>query len=210
MMAVVNGERLRRILTRMLDENEFLSAFGIRALSRYHSDNPYIINVLGHEYRVGYVPGDSDSGMFGGNSNWRGPIWMPVNALIIRALLSYYLYYGDSFRIECPTGSGRLMNLFEVAKEIAARLTRIFLPNEQGRRPVHGETQEYRKRPPLARLVLFYEYFNGETGAGVGASHQTGWTGLVATLIQFFGRLDGAEVLEGGKGSLFVPGQRVH
>jgi hypothetical protein len=206
MMAVVNGERLRRILTRMLDENEFLSAFGIRALSRYHSDNPYIINVLGHEYRVGYVPGDSDSGMFGGNSNWRGPIWMPVNALIIRALLSYYLYYGDSFRIECPTGSGRLMNLFEVAKEIAARLTRIFLPDEQGRRPVHGEAQEYRSDPHWRDLVLFYEYFNGETGAGVGASHQTGWTGLVATLIQLFGRLDGAKTLEGGKASLFAAG----
>jgi hypothetical protein len=206
MMAVVNGERLRRILTRMLDENEFLSAFGVRALSRYHSDNPYIINVMGHEYRVGYVPGDSDSGMFGGNSNWRGPIWMPVNALIIRALLSYYLYYGDSFRIECPTGSGRLMNLFEVAKEIAARLTRIFLPDEQGRRPVHAEAQEYRSDPHWRELVLFYEYFNGETGAGVGASHQTGWTGLVASLIQLFGRLDGTDVLEAGKASLFGPG----
>jgi len=206
MMALVDNERLRRILTRMLDENEFLSAYGIRALSRYHSDHPYIINVLGHEYRVGYVPGDSDSGMFGGNSNWRGPIWMPVNALIIRALLSFYLYYGDSFRIECPTGSGKLMNLFEVAKEIVTRLTRIFLPNEQGRRPVHGETKEYASDPHWRDLVLFYEYFNGETGAGVGASHQTGWTGLVGSLIQLFGRLDAVQALEGGKSSLFVAG----
>jgi hypothetical protein len=198
-MAVVNGERLRRILTRMLDENEFLSAYGIRALSRYHSEHPYIINVSGQEYRVGYVPGDSDSGMFGGNSNWRGPIWMPVNVLLIRALLNYYLYYGDSFRIECPTGSGCLMNLFEVAKEIASRLTSIFLRDEHGRRPVHGTAQVYQSDAHWRDLVLFYEYFHGETGAGIGASHQTGWTGLVASLIQLFGLIDGAQLLEGGK-----------
>jgi hypothetical protein len=203
MMAVVNGERLRRILTRMLDEGEFLSAYGIRALSRFHSDHPYVMNVSGTEYRVGYVPGDSDSGMFGGNSNWRGPIWMPVNCLLIRALLNYYLYYGDSFRIECPTGSGHLMNLFEVAKEIATRLTRIFLRDEHGRRPVHGATQEYRTNPHWRELVLFYEYFHGDTGAGIGASHQTGWTGLVASLIQLFGRLEEREFLRGGKNSGF-------
>lgn len=137
-LALVNQERLRRILTRMLDENEFLSPFGIRALSRYHLEHPYIFHVHGEEYRVQYLPAESDSGMFGGNSNWRGPIWMPVNALIIRALLSYYLYYGDNFKIECPTGSGKMMNLFEVSKEIAARLTRIFLQDERGRRPVYG------------------------------------------------------------------------
>ncbi|MGO8968851.1 MAG: MGH1-like glycoside hydrolase domain-containing protein [Myxococcaceae bacterium] len=206
MMAVVNGERLRRILTRMLDENEFLSAYGVRALSRYHSEHPYVVHVAGQEYRVAYVPGDSDSGMFGGNSNWRGPIWMPVNVLLIRALLNYYLYYGDSFQIECPTGSGRLMNLFEVAKEIGTRLTRIFLRDDQGRRPVHGNAEEYRSDPHWRDLVLFYEYFHGETGAGIGASHQTGWTGLVASIIRIFGRLDAAQYLEGGKTAAFGTG----
>jgi len=205
-MAPVNTERLRRILTRMLDEGEFLSAYGIRALSRYHAEHPYVLNVSGQEYRVGYVPGDSDSGMFGGNSNWRGPIWMPVNVLILRALLNYYLYYGDSFRIECPTGSGRLMNLFEVAKEIATRLTRIFLRDEHGRRPVHGDAQVYRSDPYWRDLVLFYEYFHGDTGAGIGASHQTGWTGLVASLIQIFGRLNAAQYLEGGRNVGFERG----
>ncbi len=203
MMAVVNTERLRRILTRMLDEDEFLSAYGIRALSRYHAEHPYVLSVSGQEYRVGYVPGDSDSGMFGGNSNWRGPIWMPVNVLLIRALLNYYLYYGDNFRIECPTGSGRLMNLFEVAQEIARRLTSIFLRDAQGRRPVHGGTEQYRTDPYWRDLVLFYEYFHGDTGAGIGANHQTGWTGLVATLIQIFGRLDGVPFLDIGKDAPF-------
>ncbi len=203
MMAVVNQERLRRILSRMLDESEFLSAYGIRALSRYHAEHPYVLNVSGQEYRVAYVPGDSDSGMFGGNSNWRGPIWMPVNFLLIRALLNYYLYYGDGFKIECPTGSGRLMNLFEVAKEIATRLTRIFLRDGEGRRPVHGNTQTYRNDPHWRDLVLYYEYFHGDTGAGIGASHQTGWTGLVATLIQVFGRLEGAQYLEVGRTAAF-------
>ena len=202
-MAVVDTQRLRRILTRMLDEGEFLSPYGIRALSRYHAEHPYVLHVSGQEYRVGYVPGDSDSGMFGGNSNWRGPIWMPVNALLIRALLNYYLYYGDSFRIECPTGSGRLMNLFEVAKEIAARLTRIFLRDETGRRPVHGSAKEYQTNPHWRDLVLFYEYFHGDTGAGIGANHQTGWTGLVATLIQIFGRIEPGEYLEAGKSAAF-------
>ncbi len=204
MMAVVNQERLRRILTRMLDEGEFLSSYGIRALSRYHAAHPYVLNVSGQQYRVGYVPGDSDSGMFGGNSNWRGPIWMPVNVLLIRALLNYYLYYGDSFKIECPTGSRQLMNLFQVAAEIATRLTRIFLRDERGRRPTHGDTQIYQSDRYWRDLVLFYEYFHGDTGAGIGASHQTGWTGLVATLIQFFGRLDGAQYLEGGKNLAFT------
>ena len=203
MMAVVNQERLRRILSRMLDEGEFLSAYGIRALSRCHAEHPYVLNVSGQEYRVAYVPGDSDSGMFGGNSNWRGPIWMPVNVLLIRALLNYYLYYGDGFKIECPTGSGRLMNLFEVAKEIATRLTRIFLRDGEGRRPVHGNAQTYRNDPHWRDLVLYYEYFHGDTGAGIGASHQTGWTGLVATLIQIFGRLEGAQYLNVGKTAAF-------
>jgi len=207
MMAVVNTTRLRRILTRMLDENEFLSPYGIRALSKFHAEHPYVLNVLGQEYRVDYVPGDSDSGMFGGNSNWRGPIWMPVNALLIRALLNFYGYYGDTFRIECPTGSGRLMNLFQVAKEIAARLSRIFLLNEEGRRPVHGTAAQYQNDPEWRELVLFYEYFHGETGAGLGASHQTGWTGLVASLMHLFGHLNERQFLEGGTRSVLASAQ---
>ena len=189
-MGLVNEGRLRRILTRMLDENEFLSPFGIRSLSRYHAEHPYIFSVAGQEYGVGYLPAKSDSGMFGGNSNWRGPVWMPVNALIIRALLHYYAYYGDNFKIECPTGSGRLMTLFEVAREIADRLTRIFLRDANGRRPVFGGTVKFQSDPNWRDDLLFYEYFHGDNGAGIGASHQTGWTGLVATLINTFGRLN--------------------
>ena len=146
-IALVNPERLRRILSRMLDENEFLSPYGIRALSRYHADHPYSFWVEGQEYRVNYLPAESDTGMFGGNSNWRGPIWMPVNALLIRALMSYYLYYGDNFKIECPTGSGNSMNLFDVAREIASRLTRIFLRDEAGWRPIFGGSEKFRRDP---------------------------------------------------------------
>jgi Glycosyl hydrolase family 63 C-terminal domain len=142
---LVNEGRLRRILTRMLDENEFLSPYGIRAPSRYHVDHPYVFNAGGQEFRVSYLSAESDTGMFGGNSNWRGPIWMPVNALIIRSLLHYNAYYGDNFKIECPTGSGQLMNLFEVAREIANRLTRIFLRDETGRRPVYGGTEKFQR-----------------------------------------------------------------
>ena len=150
-MALVNPERLRRILTKMLDENEFLSPYGIRSLSKFHEQHPYVFHAGGQEYRVDYLPAESNTGMFGGNSNWRGPIWMPVNAMIIRALLNFYLYYGDNFKIECPTGSGTMMNLFEVSKEIADRLTRIFLRDEQGQRPVYGGTGEIPERPSLAR-----------------------------------------------------------
>jgi hypothetical protein len=202
--ALVNPERLRRILTRMLDENEFLSPYGIRALSRYHADHPYIFNIGGQEYRVNYLPAESDTGMFGGNSNWRGPVWMPVNALLIRSLLSFYLYYGDSFKIECPTGSGNRMNLFEVAKEISNRLTRIFLRDESGRRPVYGGTEKFQTDPHWKDYILFYEYFHGDNGAGLGASHQTGWTGLVAKLIELFGRIDGAQLLDAGKAGAFA------
>ena len=202
--ALVNPERLRRILSRMLDEKEFFSAYGIRALSRYHAEHPYVFNVNGHEYRVNYLPAESDTGMFGGNSNWRGPIWMPVNALLIRALLSYYGYYGDSFKIECPTGSGKQMNLFEVAREISNRLTRIFLVDKSGRRPVYGGTEKFQTDPYWKDYVLFYEYFHGDNGAGLGASHQTGWTGTVAKLIEFFGRIDGQQLLEAGKAAAFV------
>ncbi len=203
-MALVNPERLRRILTKMLDENEFLSPYGIRSLSKFHQQHPYIFRVNGQEHRVDYLPAESNTGMFGGNSNWRGPVWMPVNALIIRALLNFYLYYGDNFKIECPTGSGKLMNLFEVSKEISKRLTRIFLRDEQGRRPVYGGTEKFQKDPFWRDNVLFYEYFHGDNGAGLGASHQTGWTGLVAKLIELYGLLDAKRLLDVGRGAAFT------
>ena len=204
MAALVNPERLRRILTRVLDENEFLSPYGIRALSRYHADHPYVFNVGGQDYRVNYLPAESDTGMFGGNSNWRGPIWMPMNTLLLRALLSFYLYYGDNFKIECPTGSGKMMNLFEVSREIANRLTRIFLRDKSGRRPVYGGTEKFQTDPQWKDYILFYEYFHGDNGAGLGASHQTGWTGIIAKLIDLFGRLDASQLLEGGKSGAFA------
>jgi hypothetical protein len=196
LVALVNEHRLRRILNRMLDENEFLSPYGIRSLSRDHADHPYTFSAGGQEYGVGYLPAESDTGMFGGNSNWRGPIWMPVNALIIRGLLHYFAYYGDNFKIECPTGSGRRMNLFEVAREIAARLSRIFLRDENGRRAVFGGAERFQQDPNWKDHLLFYEYFHGDNGAGIGASHQTGWTGLIATLIQIFGMLDADTIHE--------------
>jgi len=204
--ALVNPERLRRILARMLDENEFLSPYGIRSISKFHERNPYLFHTGGQEYRVDYLPAESNTGMFGGNSNWRGPIWMPVNALIIRALLNFYLYYGDNFKIECPTGSGKMMNLFEVSREIADRLIRIFLRNDKGMRPVYGGTEKFQNDPYWRDLILFYEYFHADNGAGLGASHQTGWTGLVAKLIQLNGFLDQKKALQQGKGAAFVPG----
>jgi hypothetical protein len=202
--ALVNPDRLRRILTCMLDEKEFFSPHGIRAISRFHDEHPYIVNVEGQEYRVNYLPAESDTGMFGGNSNWRGPIWMPVNAVLIRALLQYYLYYGDNFKIECPTGSGKLMNLFEVAHEIANRLERIFLRDKSGRRPVYGGTEKFQTDAHWKDCILFHEYFHGDNGAGLGASHQTGWTGVVAKLIELFGRLDPQQFLDAGKVGAFV------
>ncbi|HRI60860.1 MAG TPA: glucosidase, partial [Saprospiraceae bacterium] len=203
-LALVNQERLRRILTKMLDENEFLGPHGIRALSKFHEQHPFIFHVNGQEFRVDYLPAESNSGMFGGNSNWRGPVWMPVNVVIIRALLNYYLYYGDNFKIECPTGSGNMMNLFEVAKEIADRLTGTFLRNEQGKRPVYGGSEKFQSDPHWRDLILFYEYFHGDNGAGLGASHQTGWTGVVAKIIELFGMLDAPRSLNAGKQSAFV------
>jgi hypothetical protein len=203
-LALVNQEKLRRILTRMLDEKEFLSPYGIRSVSRFHEANPYVLTVGGQEYRVKYLPAESDSGLFGGNSNWRGPVWMPLNVLLIRALMSYYLYYGDNFQIECPTGSGNLMNLFEVAREISRRLTRIFLRDENGRRPVFGGASKFQNDPHWKDYLLFYEYFHGDNGAGLGASHQTGWTGIVAKLIEIFGRLDGEHYLAAGKRGAFA------
>jgi len=205
-LALVNPERLRRILAKMLDEGEFLSPYGLRSLSKFHEKHPYVFNVHGQEYRVDYLPGESDTGMFGGNSNWRGPIWFPVNAVIIRALLNFYLYYGDTFKIECPTGSGKMMNLFEVSKEITDRLTRIFLRDKRGRRPVYSGTEKFQSDPHWRDHLLFYEYFHGDSGAGLGASHQTGWTGVVAKLIQLFGMLDQKKALEGGKMAAFHKG----
>jgi hypothetical protein len=203
-VALLNPERLRRILTTMLDENEFLSPYGIRSLSKFHEQHPYVFNVGGREYRVDYLPAESNTGMFGGNSNWRGPIWMPVNAIIIRGLLNFYLFYGDNFKIECPTGSGRLMNLFEVSKEIADRLARIFTRDENGRRPVYGGTEKFQSDPEWRDHILFYEYFHGDNGAGLGASHQTGWTGLVAKLIQIYGLLDAKQLLKEGQRGMFT------
>jgi Glycosyl hydrolase family 63 C-terminal domain len=203
-IALVNPERLRRILSRMLDENEFLSSYGIRALSRYHAEHPYVFSVEGQNYGVNYLPAESDTGMFGGNSNWRGPIWMPVNVLLIRALMQFYLYYGDSFKIECPTGSGKMMNLFEVAQEIGNRLIRIFARDESGRRPVYGGTEKFQTDPAWKDYMQFYEYFHGDNGAGLGASHQTGWTGLVASLIKFFGHVDEEQYLVVGKMGAFA------
>ena len=202
-LALANEDRLRRILSRMLDENKFLSPYGIRSLSRYHVDDPYVFSVQGQEYRVHYLPAESNTGMFGGNSNWRGPIWMPVNILLIRALMQYYLYYGDNFKIECPTGSGNSMNLFEVAREIANRLTRIFLRDKSGRRPVFGGAEKFQSDPYWRDHLLFYEYFHGDVGAGIGASHQTGWTGLVAPLIEIFGQLDAHTFPERGRAAAF-------
>ena len=184
MLAIVDERKLRRILARMLDENEFLSPHGIRALSRAHLAQPYVFQYGGQEFRVAYVPGDSDSGMFGGNSNWRGPVWMPVNYLLYGTLLRLYAYYGDEFKVECPTGSGTMMTLLQVAKELGERLARLFLRDAAGARPAHGAAAKYRDDPHWRELVLFYEYFHGDTGLGLGASHQTGWTGCIARILQ--------------------------
>jgi hypothetical protein len=203
-LALLTPERLRRILSRLVDENEFLSPYGIRSLSKFHEKNPYVLQAGGQEYRVGYLPAESNTGMFGGNSNWRGPVWMPVNILIIRALQQFYLYYGDNFKIECPTGSGKMMNLFEVSKEITDRLTGIFTRDKHGRRPVYGGTEKFQSDPHWRDHILFYEYFHGDNGAGLGASHQTGWTGLVAKMIQLYGLLDPNRALEVGKQAAFA------
>jgi mannosylglycerate hydrolase MGH1-like protein len=197
--AILNKHKLRRVLTKMLDEREFLSPYGIRALSHYHAEHPYVFHVGDQEYRVSYLPAESDTGMFGGNSNWRGPIWMPVNGLIIRALLQYHTYYGDAFTIECPTGSGRQMNLYQVAEEIARRLASIFLRNREGRRPVHGGAKKFQEDPHWRDLILFYEYFHGDNGAGLGASHQTGWTGIVARSMHLFATSTAQQYLELGR-----------
>ena len=183
-LSIVDREQLRRVLRVMLDENEFLSAYGIRSLSRRHLDQPYVLRVDGVEHGVKYEPAESNTGLFGGNSNWRGPVWFPVNFLIIESLQKFHHFFGDDYKVECPTGSGQMLTLWEVAAEISRRLTRVFLRDEAGRRPVYGDIEKFQTDPHWRDYVLFYEYFHGDSGAGVGASHQTGWTGLVAKLIQ--------------------------
>lgn len=180
----VAEDKLRRILAKLLDENEFFGPYGIRALSRFHLENPYIFHANGEEYRVDYEPAESSTGLFGGNSNWRGPVWIPVNYLLVESLQRYHFYLGDDFKVECPTGSGQMMNLWEVAAEISKRLNKIFLRDASGRRPVYGNIEKFQTDHHWRDLILFHEYFHGDNGAGIGASHQTGWTGLVAKLIQ--------------------------
>jgi hypothetical protein len=196
LLAILNRRKLERVLGYLLDENEFLGPHGIRSLSRHHLDHPFVFQTGGVDYTVQYLPAESNTGMFGGNSNWRGPVWMPVNLLIVRALINLYSFYGDEFKVECPTGSGRQMSLFQVAEEIVRRLTGTFLRGEEARRPVYGGTKKFQNDPHWRDLILFYEYFHGDNGAGLGASHQTGWTGLIAPLLDMFGRLDAKSLLE--------------
>jgi Mannosylglycerate hydrolase MGH1-like glycoside hydrolase domain len=197
--SVLNESKLRRILGTMLDEKEFLSPYGIRSISRYHEQHPYVFHADGREYGVSYLPAESDSGMFGGNSNWRGPIWMPINGLIVRALLQYYAYFGDAFTVECPTGSGRQMTLYQIAEELSRRLAGIFLRDGDGKRAVYGGTQKFQEDPHWRDLILFYEYFHGDNGAGLGASHQTGWTGIVARMMHLFATSSSEQILALGK-----------
>ncbi len=208
LLSVLDEQKLRRVLARMLDEERFLSPYGIRSLSKWHEQHPYVFEVHGERFEVRYLPAESDSGMFGGNSNWRGPVWFPVNMLVIRALLQFYLYYGDGFTVECPTGSGRMMNLFEVAQEISRRLVSIFTRDDHGRRPVFGGSRVFQEDPFWRDHLLFYEYFHGDNGAGIGASHQTGWTGIVARLIQLLGSLRAEDVLMGPERPASAPYKR--
>jgi hypothetical protein len=196
LLSILNKKKLEQVLRYMLDEKEFLGPHGIRSLSRYHLDHPFMFWVGHQEFKVQYLPAESNTGMFGGNSNWRGPVWMPVNALIVRALLNLYRFYGDEFKVECPTGSGQYMTLFAVAEELTRRLTGTFLRDANGQRPVYGGSAKFQEDPHWRDLILFYEYFHGDNGAGLGASHQTGWTGLVAPLLDIFGRTDAKAMLE--------------
>ncbi len=197
--SVCSKEKLERILKYMLDENEFLSPYGLRSLSKYHRDHPFVFRFGGDEFKVEYLPAESNTGMFGGNSNWRGPVWMPVNALIIRGLLNMYPFYGDDFKVECPTGSGKYLTLFEVAQEIGRRTASIFLRDENGKRPVYGGTKKFQDDPHWRDYILFYEYFHGDNGAGLGASHQTGWTGLIARSLDLFARVTSDDALRAPK-----------
>lgn len=206
LLAIVNRTNLKRILQRLLDETEFLGDYGIRAVSKYHATHPYIFHANGSEFRVDYEPAESSSGLFGGNSNWRGPIWFPVNYLIVESLQKLHYYLGDDFKVECPTGSGQEMNLWEVATELSQRLIRIFLRNTSGNRPVFGGTEKFQTDPHWCDLILFHEYFHGDNGAGIGASHQTGWTGLVAKLIQQCGEYCGDQI---SLATEFAPARRL-
>jgi hypothetical protein len=202
LLAILNKKKLERVLGYMLDENEFLGPHGIRSLSRHHLEHPFVFHVGGQEYKVQYLPAESNTAMFGGNSNWRGPVWMPVNALIVRALVNLYAFYGDEFKIQCPTGSGNYLTLFEVAQELVRRLSSTFLRDATGQRPVYGGTRKFQDDPHWRDLILFYEYFHGDNGAGLGASHQTGWTALVAPLIDLFARNTAESVLKTDLGCL--------
>jgi hypothetical protein len=184
LLSLLRGHRMKRLLKRMLDESEFLAPYGVRALSRYHLDHPFELALDGSRFTVKYLPAESESGLFGGNSNWRGPIWMPVNYLIVESLQRFHHYYGDDFKVECPTGSGNHLTLLQVAEFLTARLTRLFLRDAQGRRTVFGDSRLLQNDPHFRDHLLFFEYFHGDTGRGVGASHQTGWTGLIAKLLQ--------------------------
>jgi len=202
LMSVCNKEKIERILAHMLDENEFFGPYGIRSLSKCHLEHPFVFNLSGQEYKVQYLPAESNTGMFGGNSNWRGPVWMPVNGLLLRGLLNLYQFYGDDFKVECPTGSGRYMTLYEVAKELGRRLSSIFLRDASGKRPVYGGTKKFQEDPHWKDYILFYEYFHGDNGAGLGASHQTGWTGIIARVLDLFARGSAADWLQVSKGDL--------
>ena len=201
-LSVCNKQKIERILGYMLDENEFLGPYGIRSLSQFHLDHPFVFHVGSEEYKVQYLPAESNTGMFGGNSNWRGPVWMPVNALLIRGLINLYQFYGDDFKVECPTGSGNHLTLFEVAKEISRRLSNIFLRDANGRRPVYGGSKRFQEDPHWRDYILFYEYFHGDNGAGLGASHQTGWTGVIARVLDLFARISPEDALHIAKDEL--------
>ena len=184
LLALVRGHRMKRLLKRMLDPNEFLSPYGVRSLSKYHEQQSYELHINGSDYTVRYEPAESRSSLFGGNSNWRGPVWFPINYLLIESLQKFHHYYGNDFLVECPTGSGQYRTLDDVADNLSHRLIALFLRDEQGRRPFNGNHEVLQTDPHWRDYLLFHEYFHGETGAGLGASHQTGWTGLVAKLIQ--------------------------
>jgi hypothetical protein len=209
LLALVDEGKLRRILTRMLDEDRFLGPHGIRSVSKWHEEHPYSIEIDGQTFEVRYEPAESTTGMFGGNSNWRGPVWFPINVLLVRSLLQFYLYYGEDFRIECPTGSGIEMSLYEVAEELSRRLVSTFTRDGEGRRPVFGSTSKFQDDPTWGDNILFYEYFHGDNGAGIGASHQTGWTGVVARLAQLFASTDAETLLHGSSRPFTVPYRRL-
>eukprot|EP01114_Cavostelium_apophysatum_P018131 TRINITY_DN5542_c0_g1_i3.p1 TRINITY_DN5542_c0_g1~~TRINITY_DN5542_c0_g1_i3.p1 ORF type:complete len:298 (+),score=71.11 TRINITY_DN5542_c0_g1_i3:178-1071(+) len=187
-LAIPNEQKIQKVLKYLLDENEFLSPYGIRSLSKHHKDYPFQVNCAGESYEVSYVPGESNTHMFGGNSNWRGPIWFPMNFLLIESLNRFYNFYGKSLEVEFPSGSGKKMSLAAVSYELSSRLVKLFLPDRNGNRPCHGPSKEYSKDPYWKDLVLFHEYFHGDTGRGLGASHQTGWTAIVACCLDDIGK----------------------